>query len=586
MKKKLVAIWVENYMQIQKQGFNFGSNNTFNFSFNEEKRSLTITTEKVENYFDLFKNDSFITNITGIVGINGSGKTSLLKLLNNLSAGKYSSHQPSVVLIFEENTSYNFYIPSKKVTLSLDFINVIWGGIKYENPFKYFDLIFYSSTLSSQNDKYLDNEDKPNMLNRSASYQFMQSLNIHKLENYIRSHKKQYNENRIISYKVFNPLKLYEKDKLERQIKFLNWANILTKNNLYSIIGDITIPSQITIWFEEDEQSLDMILNSITDNKNDLIKSYSDCIQKNHKILDLKKRLLDRIFFYLDMVSYNHPKAKERKSLLDFFNAYLNNTDRGDFSTFDGKKERLKSLITPIQITQNKTSDQQTINITINYNAWAFLSFLFDIFRYIPLELNYSLNPKSTGEEAFITQFSEFYTAITHLIKSPNKSNVIISIDEGESYFHPEWQRKYIHHLYTFFDLISKELRLNKSFQLIITSHSPFIVSDIPHYNIIKLNKDEKGNCEVVQSKKATLGGNIFELFEDDFYVNEFISAFAFEKIKQAILFLQGKESSFTIEDVKAFIPNIGESLIRNQLEKMLERYENNSRDFETVELG
>jgi hypothetical protein len=58
-------------------------------------------------------------------------------------------------------------------------------------------------------------------------------------------------------------------------------------------------------------------------------------------------------------------------------------------------------------------------------------------------------------------------------------------------------------------------------------------VSDIPHYNLIKLQKDENGFTKVVNNQETeTLGGNIFKLFQDEFFVDEFISAFAYEKLR------------------------------------------------------
>ncbi|NBA78766.1 hypothetical protein GOQ04_24650 [Emticicia sp. ODNR4P] len=74
-----------------------------------------------------------------------------------------------------------------------------------------------------------------------------------------------------------------------------------------------------------------------------------------------------------------------------------------------------------------------------------------------------------------------------------------------------------------------------------------------------------------------TLGGNIFKLFQDEFFVDEFISAFAYEKIKEAVEYIKSSgEKSGTFkndEDVSKFITLIGESVIRNQLRSMFERY-------------
>ena len=59
---------------------------------------------------------------------------------------------------------------------------------------------------------------------------------------------------------------------------------------------------------------------------------------------------------------------------------------------------------------------------------------------------------------------------------------MIICFDEPEGTFHPEWARKYVYYLVKFLDLVNESKDL--TFQIIIATHSPFIVSDIPEQNI------------------------------------------------------------------------------------------------------
>ena len=71
---ELVYLWVEKYKNIHKQGFNFSPK----FDCDYDGKNLTIKPkEHVENFFG--KN----INVTAIVGENGSGKSSVLKLLYN-----------------------------------------------------------------------------------------------------------------------------------------------------------------------------------------------------------------------------------------------------------------------------------------------------------------------------------------------------------------------------------------------------------------------------------------------------------------------------------------------------------------------
>ena len=74
---ELVYLWVEDYKNIKKQGFNFSPR--FKCDYDEEKNELTIDENK--DYLNIFPEN---INITAIVGENGSGKSNILDLIIEL----------------------------------------------------------------------------------------------------------------------------------------------------------------------------------------------------------------------------------------------------------------------------------------------------------------------------------------------------------------------------------------------------------------------------------------------------------------------------------------------------------------------
>ena len=75
---ELVYLWVEDYKNIKRQGFNFSPR--FRCEYDEDKNELTI--DENDDYIPDFFGKNI--NVTAIVGKNGSGKSSLLNLIDNM----------------------------------------------------------------------------------------------------------------------------------------------------------------------------------------------------------------------------------------------------------------------------------------------------------------------------------------------------------------------------------------------------------------------------------------------------------------------------------------------------------------------
>lgn len=151
---------------------------------------------------------------------------------------------------------------------------------------------------------------------------------------------------------------------------------------------------------------------------------------------------------------------------------------------------------------------------------------------------------------------------------------VNIIFDEIELYFHPEYQRKFINILLNSFkrlDLGKKDKGIH-GFNIIFSTHSPFILSDIPSANILMLDKE-------IDRKKVkkikTFGANIHELLGDSFFLeNGYVGEFAKIKIEELISFYNNSKSiSFNEESAKKLIDSIDDNLISDRLAEMHNDY-------------
>ena len=142
--------------------------------------------------------------------------------------------------------------------------------------------------------------------------------------------------------------------------------------------------------------------------------------------------------------------------------------------------------------------------------------------------------------------------------------------DEPDLALHPNWQKKYFNEVYNVFS------KFNKKVHFIFTTHSPFMLSDIPKQNIIFLDKDEKGKCKVVnglKEKKQTFGANIHTLLSDSFFMEDgLMGEFAKGKIDKAITLLnRDKLDEKDLKYCEQIISIIGEPIVKNQLQRMLD---------------
>lgn len=158
----------------------------------------------------------------------------------------------------------------------------------------------------------------------------------------------------------------------------------------------------------------------------------------------------------------------------------------------------------------------------------------------------------------------------------PKYKCVNMIFDEVEMCFHPDYQRQFLQRLL----LLIASMRQNQVdkggcfLNIMIITHSPFLLSDIPKSNILYL---EKG-CDYTNSVDLdTFGSNISDTLYNSFFLKSkgFIGEFAKQKIRDCVKFLDvrndNQNTHWNRENVGVFINKIlGEPIIKNYLRKML----------------
>ena len=192
------------------------------------------------------------------------------------------------------------------------------------------------------------------------------------------------------------------------------------------------------------------------------------------------------------------------------------------------------------------------------------------------------------GYQKYVKVFRDKLGAFGENEFDPNEGlledeTALIFIDEGETYYHPEWQRCYVK---TLLDYINFTEMGNK-LQIVITTNSPFIISDILGEDITYLSKDKK-------KSDLTFGQNIHKLLKDNFFMSFTIGEYSRELIENIMKWLwydeddsnnadkinigeelsqyfgKGIEEKDYYEKIGCLINKIGEQIYREKLQDML----------------
>ena len=179
----------------------------------------------------------------------------------------------------------------------------------------------------------------------------------------------------------------------------------------------------------------------------------------------------------------------------------------------------------------------------------------------------------SSGERQLLnTQSAIIYHLqnLSSIFKDPTRMKypqVNIILEEIELYFHPDYQRSFILSLINLLEgsRISENI---KEINILIVTHSPFILSDIPKSHVLFL-KEGKATSGMQMN---TFGANIHNLLKNGFFLPGLpMGEFAHMKIDE--LFAKLNSGEFPLEnldDIYRDVMQVGEPVIRNELMMLL----------------
>ncbi len=562
---ELVYLYVqEAYGEEYDLHLDFSQNTKVRFDKDTQKFSI----EKLNNEYPLNFFGENIKNITAIVGRNGIGKSTVIDILSLLQKVRKGRERYKWLIVYEENSNFYLegnikdeiltgkknkpdylikgYFKSGKFEPDYDHDFTYGKGIniKYIVPYSkekefsrelhgyaYRYLVEKSSleekflylsspeiqeifsinaprklqiTLHEPQDvmKYVEIENPPSDWNVDKIKEFLISnheIYKEKLDFSGREIKKNFGDNKELFI-----LKIYRVvfDLLFNFLIYMNYSNS-------KVLPDLT--GKINHIIDRFPGSLDL---GIKENR-DFYKQYL-----NHYIADMTKYIGDLPNdFPMNNVPYTEKKIDFSQlipSIETLNEKYFVSTSMIEVADKDYSVNvfsEIRSMLQDIDLFQNK------------YNILSAASAKKESV------IQVSFGNFSAGEEQLIETFSQIKSIVESLKSDSSKQNFILLLDEYEKYLHPEWARQFSSFLFKLLGVY----KYSCSFQIVLTSHSPYLISDLPKENIRLIYKDEKTGKREVSIPKHSFASNYYDILSDSFFLEDTIGEFAKQKINSWI---------------------------------------------------
>ncbi|BBM45123.1 AAA family ATPase [Leptotrichia trevisanii] len=607
-----IYMYVKEYKGLKD--FEITFDNNYEIKYNRDKDTLSINKKcesannNIENFYSINKTKGNIDSVNLLIGKNGSGKTSILEMLNMSYFEKkkrksyfdkleieinymilYKSSKDDENFIFEERYIAKKFTKRKEIEeiriqeeiyKSQDDGNYIenTGVLKFSFKEKIMKAAMREAKFEQKNigglNKLTLYKLNIGLENGSKGKIYNYLVNVNKGENF---------ENSYLTLQIPN---LYEAEKIKQ-----------IKDKIIDVNSNERIDDFIRLYDINKNNLKDTILNTYFN------FIYSEIIWKNlRENSKTKKELKERKKELLKLLNNESSVYRKFEILLEEYENSINNIikiNKEKYRIIEKVADLIDNIVSKIESEnemdiENKDEIIRKFKISCKKENKEVLELLkeYDDF-YIPkierdlIDFGNSLFKEvefikieeeglSDGEKVKLGYFSTLYSILNGEFK--NKKYVTLLFDEVETYLHPEWSRRFL------YELIEELGRYeDKKFKLIFATHSPFLIADVLAKDCIYLSKNKKGKIKAeIKEDVKTFGANIIDLFKNTMFLESTFGKFATEKIKGLVDKIEKAEKYSDIKsEVDFIIDEIGEKLISNKLKSMIKsKFENKDEEY------
>ncbi len=211
------------------------------------------------------------------------------------------------------------------------------------------------------------------------------------------------------------------------------------------------------------------------------------------------------------------------------------------------KVRYLFRLLAQIKVTANNVVISNAHTMYISFDDEGSYDYVLDIIHahrescLITSMLQFEFQPcLSAGEMSTMSIWGRLYWQFVMQRKgvasTPMFTNIMLFIDEAETTMHPSWQRKLVRTMILFFERFVPDVNV----QLIFSTHSPLLLSDIPMDNVCCLRRKRNGDTGANSLKHSgiinTFAASIADLYLIPYFMNEGTTGeFATKKVNRLL---------------------------------------------------
>jgi len=609
---ELLYLFIPDYLNLKNIGFNFSDR--YHFTEKVGDHALEISVEPnprpVKNYFD-----PKLRNVTALIGKNGIGKSNLFDLLKRLltNSGDKIYFGLQYAMVFEKEGQLLCFHSLFEVEWDDEPLYLNKWDLTLTSEQIPGDRFVISPVDISWN---IDQEPSETTIPALRGQELIYYSGIFDLRNYPSNFSADYMEEIDVSTNLLvqdddetfgnEDLKQMQKHKYRNTERHLEAINAKLGN--FSVIR---VPEEVSVIFtlvSFNERNLNSRNERIFKNIKAVIgASYGLRTRKERrsdKETHVKVSFLDALIhsffavtahleqFQLDLLTIpaglfeDQPRMGSVEELLDYILLLFNNQQMISGDIMTDFIRFIWAQITP-KSTGRWQSGENSFITTFGTagEVWNRQEAYMHQLGVKQPFINLDWRNLSSGEKAFLDLHSRLYYARQKVAGRLDQGffkeaaapvtdkafTLYVLIDEAEAGFHPLWQQEYFKTLHDL--LVRLFADIDCRIQLFISSHSPFLLSDLPAANIIRMDDPEgipeaEGNLDKWQQ---TMAANILELYDDTFFLpNGDIGEFARERINS---FIEKIEEPGNAEDMlakEAFIEAIGDPYLRENLKEQL----------------